>query len=248
VPGTGQFYPPDTIPGETTEGGISVFINGVTYGPDDTGFTPVSMSAVTGSGTAVDPYTLVVVVDAGTTGLRLTETITYVNGSAAANISLAFSNTTDVQLTWDTFIGADLYLADNDAGYPVAVPGASAGSHAANDTCTVQLQYTIAFLGTTPADRYSANFYGTVWDEISAGELSNTVAPGCLDDGAALEWSARTLAPAGTLTINTGVSFTGQAVPVGATVPALGPKALASLVLLLAAVGYVLARKTSSGA
>ena len=248
VPGTGQFFPPDTVPGETTEAGISVHINGVTYGPDDTNLTPVSMSAVTGSGTAVDPYTLVIVADAGATGLRLTETLTYVNGSAAANISVAFSNTTDVAVTFDAFIGADLYLANNDAGYPVAVPGASAGSHAADSTCSVQLQYTIAFLGTTPANRYSANGYGTVWSEITAGQLSNTVAPGCLDDGAALQWTGLALTPGAGLVINTGVSFTGQAVPVGAVVPALSPKAIAALVLLLAAVGYVLARKTSLGA
>lgn len=248
VPGTGQFYPPGTAAGETTEAGISAFINGVTYGPDDTGWTPVSMSPVTGSGTGADPYTLIVVADAGATGLRLTETLTYVNGSATANISLLFSNQTDVPVTWDTFIGADLFLAANDSGYPVAVPGASAGSHGANSGCTQQLQYTINFLGTTPADRYSANGYSQVWDEITAGQLSNTVSPGCLDDGAALEWSARTLAPAANLTIDTGVSFTGQAVPVAELVPTLSPKFIATLVLLLAAVGYVLARKTSSGA
>jgi hypothetical protein len=248
VPGTGQFYPPDTVPGETTEGGVSVRINGVTYGPDDTGWTPVSMTPVTGTGTSVDPFTVVIVADAGSTGLRMTETLTYVNGSSQCNISLAFSNTTDVALTFDAFIGADLYLADNDAGYPYAVPGSAAGSHAANSACTQQLQYTIAFLGTTPADHYSANGYFTVWNEISAGQLSDTIAPGCLDDGAALQWSGRALAVGASLTINTGVSFTGQAVPVGSVVPALSTVGLAALVLLLAVVGYVLARKSSLGA
>src|SRR5439155_4367121 len=36
-------------------------------------YTPVSQSAVTGSGTAGDPYTIVTVVDLDTSGLRLTE-------------------------------------------------------------------------------------------------------------------------------------------------------------------------------
>ena len=249
VIGTGQFYPPGTGPGQTTSAGISAFIGGVTYGPRNTDFTPVSMTAVTGTGTALDPFTVVIVADAGVTGLRLTETLTYVNGAAAFAISLAFSNTTDVALTWDTFIGADLYLAGNDDGFPFATPGAAAGSLAADQSCVTQLQYTIAFLGTTPADRYSAKYYGDVWNEITAGQLSNTVDAGCLDDGAALEWSGRTLAPLATLTINTGVSFTGQLIPVAsAVVPALSPKGLAALVLLLAAVGYVLARKASPGA
>jgi IPTL-CTERM motif len=50
--------------------------------------------------------------------------------------------------------------------------------------------------------------------------------------------------------INTGMSFTGQAVPVGPTVntPTLSVAGIAALVLLVAVVGYVLARKTSLGA
>jgi hypothetical protein len=48
--------------------------------------------------------------------------------------------------------------------------------------------------------------------------------------------------------IDTGVSFTGQAVPVGATVPTLSVAGLVVLITVLALVGYVLARKTSLGA
>ncbi|HEY3203750.1 MAG TPA: hypothetical protein VGL03_08815 [Thermoanaerobaculia bacterium] len=260
VPGTGQFYPPGCNPGETADWGVFAGIGGVIYGPDfnnhpcgsaSNSYTPwtvVSFTPVSGTGTAVDPFTQVIVVDAGTTGLRLTETLTYVNGSATANIALAFSNVGAGAVTWDTFDGADLFLADNDAGFPFATPPTASGSHGADASCTTQLQYTISVLGTTPADRYSANGYSTVWSEISAGSLSNTVAPGCLDDGAALEWTARTLNPGGTLTINSGVSFTGQAVPQGAIVPTLSPLGLAALILLLAVVGYVLVRRMSLGA
>ena len=38
---------------------------------------------MTGTGTACNPFTVVIVVDAGATGLVLTETITYVNGARA---------------------------------------------------------------------------------------------------------------------------------------------------------------------
>jgi len=48
--------------------------------------------------------------------------------------------------------------------------------------------------------------------------------------------------------ISTGVSFTGQAVPFGAVVPALSVTGLVVLVALLAVVGYVLAKETSLGA
>src|SRR5262249_32891596 len=123
------------------------------------------------------------------------------------------------QILFDAFIGADLFLADNDRGFPFAIPGSSAGSHGADGTCTTRLQYDIAFVGSTPPDRYSANFYSTIWSEISAGNLSNTVASGCLDDGAALEWHEALGATP--ITIGTAISFTGQAIPVGAAVPAL---------------------------
>ena len=259
VPGTGQFYPPGCAAGETADNGVFVSLGGVVYGPDFnnhpcgsasnsyTPWTPVSFSAVTGTGTAVDPFTVVIVADAGATGLRLTETVTYVNGASQYNMSLVFSNSGNLAVTWDTFTGSDLFLADNDSGFSV-LQGTSAGGRGASSAC-LQLQYVILFLGTTPADRWSGTAYGTVWSEISAGTLSDTVdTTVCQDNGAAIEWTARTLNPAATLTLNTGVSFTGTVTPLGAAVPALSPKALAALVLLLAAVGYVLARKSSLGA
>ncbi len=259
VPGTGQFFPPDCAATQTADNGVFVSVGGVIYGPDFnnhpcgsasnsyTPWTPVSFSGVTGTGTSADPFTVVIVADAGATGLRLTETVTYVNGASQYNMSLAFSDNGNLAVTWDTFTGSDLYLADNDSGFSV-LQGTSSGGRGASSAC-LQLQYVILFVATTPADRWSATAYGTVWDEISAGLLSDTVDTAvCQDNGAAIEWDARTLNPGGGLTINTAVSFTGQAVPVGATVPALSPKALAALVLLLAAVGYVLARKASPGA
>ena len=124
--------------------------------------------------------------------------------------------------------------------------GNAAGRRAADSNC-LQLQYTISFLGTTPADRYSANFYSQIWSEILAGNLSNTADASCIDNGSALQWTGRAVGTT-PVVINTAASFSGQAIPVGATVPALSPKAIAALVLLLAAVGYVLARKTSLGA
>src|SRR5262245_16130049 len=112
VPGTGQFYPPDCGPGETADNGIFASVAGIpasegasnVYGPDFNGhpcgsasndyipWTPVSMTRVTGTGTGADPFTVVIVVDAGATGLRLTETLTYVAGAPQYNASLVFTN------------------------------------------------------------------------------------------------------------------------------------------------------------
>lgn len=258
VPGAGQFYPPDCGPGETADNGVFVSLGGIIYGPDFdnhpcgsasntyTPWTPVSMSAVTGSGTAGDPFTVVIVVDAGATGLRLTETLTYVVGSPQYNMSLVFSNLGNATLTWDTFTGSDLYLADNDEGFGV-LQGTSAGGRGASVTCQ-QLQYVILLLTPTPADRWAAEGYSTVWDEISAGGLSNTVdAAICEDNGAAVQWTGSTANPGGSATIGTGVSFTGSATAL-ATVPTLSTIGIVVMVSLLALVGYLLAHRGSLGA
>ncbi|MGE5414892.1 MAG: hypothetical protein ACM3NW_11990 [Syntrophomonadaceae bacterium] len=263
VPGTGQFYPPDCTAGETADAGTFAGIAGVVYGPDFTNhpcgsasntYTPwgaVSMTPVTGTGTSGDPFTVVIVANAGTTGVVLTETLTYVNGDSKATITLSFvappppGTPTAPTVAVDAFVGSDLYLADSDAGFSFA-SAASAGGHGASSTCQ-QLQYTISWLGTTAATAWTAQGYSLVWDEISAGALNNIVDPTCIDNGASLEWAG--LNVTGTpVVINTGVSFTGQAVPVGAPVPTLSVAGIAALVLLLAVVGYVLAKKTSLGA
>ena len=263
VPGTGQFYPPDCAAGETADSGTFAGILGVVYGPDFpnhpcgsasatyTAWTPVSMTAVTGTGTASDPFTVVIVNNAGATGVVLTETLTYVNGDSKATISLSFvqppppTGPAAPAATVDAFVGSDLYLANNDRGFSIGA-ASGAGGHGADTNCT-QLQYTITWLGTTPASSWTAQGYSSVWGELLAGHLDNTVDPTCIDNGAALEWTG--LNVTGTpVVIGTGVSFTGQAVVVSAAVPALSVTGLVVLVGLLAVVGYVLAKKNTLGA
>ncbi len=262
VPGTGQFYPPDCAAGETADYGIFASIGGVVYGPDfnnhpcgsaSNSYTPwslVSMSPITGTGAAGDPYTVVIVVNAGATGVQLTETLTYLTGAPRAGINLEFAQQAppaapEGGIAFDAFAGADLYLADNDAGFGI-LQGTSAGGRAADGSC-LPLQYVILLEANTPSNRHAAEGYSTIWDEISAANLSNTVDPSCQDNGAALQWQGLAVGGATTAVVSTGVSFTGNAAPL-ATVPTLSTMGLAALVLLLAVVGYVLVRKASLGA
>jgi hypothetical protein len=268
VPGTGQFYPPDCAAGQTADSGVFAAVGGVVYGPDFdnhpcgsaanlyTPWTPVSLSAVSGTGTAGDPFTVVVVADAVAALLRVTETITYVNGNPGAAISLSFSVTPppapgvagspEGGINFSAFLAGDLYLADNDHGFGAQV-GTQYGGRGASSACS-PLNYTILLGGTTPPTNWSSTEYSTIWDEVSAASLNNVVDTTiCQDNGAAIEWAG--LAVGGTpITVGTGVSFAGSATPLGAAVPALSGKALAALVLLLAGVGYVLAKRSSLGA
>src|SRR5262249_15693720 len=130
VPGQGQFYPPDCNTGETADSGVFLAAGGTVYGPDFvnhpcgsaantyTPWSPISLSAVTGTGSSADPFTVVIVADAVAAQVRLTETITYVNGNPGDVISLAFAAipppsapaTPQGAVTFNAFIGGDLYL------------------------------------------------------------------------------------------------------------------------------------------
>jgi hypothetical protein len=219
VPGSGQIYPSSCA--STADMGVFVDMAGILYAPDfnnhpcgsATGsigtymaWVPVSLSAVTGTGTAADPFRVVVVADAGTTGLRLTMTVSYVNGENFFRESYVFTSSSG-PLTFNVFTGADIYLASSDSGVPIfdstsGSPGGRSGS-----PCSSPSGYNILFIPLTPADAYSANHYGTVWSQIGAGSLPNTVSTGCQDNGAALQWSNRTANPTSPVTIQTATSF-----------------------------------------
>lgn len=87
-----------------------------------TPFTPVSQSPVTGQGTASDPYTLVTTVDAGSTGIRLEQTDTYVVGDESYRTSIAVENTTGSPKTVILYRAGDCYLQDDDYGLGDADP------------------------------------------------------------------------------------------------------------------------------
>ena len=81
-----EFYPTSSTIGAC---GTFLSVGGTLYSPSDvpagdsaegTPFTPVSQSAVSGSGTQANPYKIVTKVDAGTTGLRIIQTDSYVVG------------------------------------------------------------------------------------------------------------------------------------------------------------------------
>jgi hypothetical protein len=260
VPGSGQFYPSG---GTCNPGDAGVFADagGILYAPNFgmhpcgtatgsigtfTPWTPVSISAVTGSGTSGSPFTVVVVVDAGTTGLRLTMTVTYVNGNGFFDVSNVFT-TTGQPGPIDVFFGADLYLAASDSGIPFR-DGTTGGVGGQN--CGTTQTYTIQFIPTTAADDYAANGYSSVWQQIGADALGNTVTTGCLDNGSALQWNDRAVNAGAPTTINARVQFTGfvgpSPTPTGpaAVVPTLSFPMMALFAVALASLAFVMMRRS----
>jgi hypothetical protein len=198
--GIGTLYAPDfTNHGGTATGGLGIY----------TPWTPVSLSAVTGTGTSLDPYTVTVVSDAGAS-LRMTMTVTYVNGENFFRHYCTFDNISGGEICFDTYVGSDIYLAGSDFGIPFLI--AASGS-VGGQSCPDQ-DYTILHIPMSPrpADAYTARFYHDVWTEIGAGHLTNTIqaatcSPNGIDDGAALEWQNICLGPGESVTVKSVTSF-----------------------------------------
>jgi hypothetical protein len=237
VTGYGQIYP--TTLNSPADMGIFVRIptgSGTLYAPNFgnhggtatgwlgsyTAWAPVSLSVVSGTGTAANPYTVTVVSDAGAS-LRMTMTVTYVNGENFFRHYCMFSNISGGQICFDTYVASDIYLAGSDYGIPflLAASGSIGGQNCPNQ------DYTIIHipLSPRPANAYTARFYGYVWTEIGTGHLTNTIdpatcSPNGIDDGAALEWQNICLQPGESATVQSATSF-GEIPSIANPIPAL---------------------------
>ena len=72
---------------------------------------------VTGAGTVGDPYKIVTVVDAGTSGLRLTQTDTYVTGRESYQTDVTVANNGVSAASTIVYRGGDCYLQNDDRGF-----------------------------------------------------------------------------------------------------------------------------------
>jgi hypothetical protein len=210
----GQIYPGNCT-NSVADAGIFTSTGGVLYGPDfqqhscasatggiNVAWTPVSMSAVTGDGSALNPFTLTVVVQAGTTGVTLSATYTYFNGDPFFRIAKTFTSANPAALS--VYAGADIFLGGSDSGIPFLE---STSTSPGGQNCGGVPSNTILLIPTTPADHYNALYYSSVWSEIGQqGDLSDTVGSGCIDNGAGLQWK-RTLNAGASTTITSAVSF-----------------------------------------
>jgi hypothetical protein len=233
--GSGTLYAPNfSSHGVTATGGL------VPYTP----WTPQSLSGVTGTGTALNPYTVTVISNAGTL-LRMNMTVTYVNGENFFRHYCMFSNTSGGQICFDAYVGSDIYLASSDFGIPYLTASGSVGGQ--NCPPSPSQLYTILHipLSPRPADAYTAQRYSLVWAEIGAGHLTNTIqavtCPDVIDNGAALEWQNICLEPDESVTIQSATSF-GDIPPIA--VPTLTGWGLIILgVVLLGFITYVFLKR-----
>lgn len=249
VPGTGQIFPSDAT--QTGDMGWLVRSGATKYAPDfsqhpggtatgsigiNTAWTLGTQSAVSGSGTTADPFKVTTTNSLPTLSLTATQEVSYVNGDNFFRKKFTLTSSGAAPLAASVFLGADIYLAGSDAGIPQYVGSAPGGKDCAAGT------YSILMIpqGSVAPSAYSAVNYDTVWGEIGAGVLSNQVAAGCQDNGAALQWNLSVPAM-GSAVVEAATSF-GAIPPIAGvnqratSVPVLPPVALW---LLLVGIGFV---------
>lgn len=221
-PGIGQIYPSDSSGpadmGWFVDDGSTLYaprfdehIDGTATGSlgTYTGYTPVSISPVTGSGTTTDPYLVTTVNDLGDSGMRETMRVSYVNGQNYFTKLLTVANNGQANQTVRIFLAADIYLANSDAGIPYRE--LNSGSPGGSD-CGATPLYFILLIPQTPADAFSATGFSNVWSQIGNAALDNAINTGCQDNGAGLQWNR---------TIPAGSSVSIQAVTSFGTIPSI---------------------------
>ena len=158
-------------------------------------FTPVSNT------TSGDALSIVTVLTAGSTGVRLTQTVWVVPGASYIKIAWAIANQGDSTFSDLRFInGEDTYFAGDDSGAGfwsdsqrmVYVRNSTGGANG------LMGFYTDA--ANTPAF-YHEGYYGDNYDMMLTGTLDNTVDLNLVDSGYSLGWTRPTLAPGATWNI-----------------------------------------------
>ncbi len=217
VPGIGQIYPSNSE--GTADLGWFVRVGTTLYAPrfdehpdgsatsqlgDFTPFTPVSISAITGTGTSQNPFRTTVVNDLGTSGLRATLQVSYITGSNYLTQTWTLRNTAAAAQNVRVFYAGDIYLAADDSGIPHLAT--NSGSPGGKNCPGADRDYYVLLIPQTPADAYSATGYSNIWGQIGEGQLDKVVTTECIDNGAALQWNRNIAANASTV-IQAATSF-----------------------------------------
>jgi uncharacterized repeat protein (TIGR01451 family) len=201
-----EFYQPSSQIGAC---GTFVVVGGTLYGFADGGatgsanprtvFTPVSQSAVLGSGTAADPYRIVTVVAAGTTGITLTETDSYVVGQEVYRTDVQLANAGATGQAVLLYRAGDCFLQSSDFGFGRAGPGGAIAC-TVDQTPTSRIEQWVPITG---GSHYYETFYNTGWQKIG---LQQPFADTCdctnfEDNWAGLSWAV-TIPAASSATIS----------------------------------------------
>ena len=200
----------------SADSGIWLRVGDELYGPDAcfTGrsttnlyivrpWTRISQTGPAGAGTAGDPWVVTTVLDAGTTGIRVTQRVSYVNGQDYFRLQWDAVNFSGSAKTITLFHAADSYFANDDYGQGYHDPASGAvGSYVSSGP------WYMLFVPASPATAYQEGWFYDIWDGIGyCGDnqtcpvsgscdpgpgFANTLEAAGVDNGFGLQWE-RTL-------------------------------------------------------
>ena len=196
-----EFYPSSATPGSC---GTFVAVDAALFAPDFanhdgsatgnlgtyTPFTAVSQTAVTGTGAPASPHRVVTVADVGASGLRITETDTYVNGQESYRTDVAIANRGSGPKTGVVYRAGDCYLQNTDNGFGfTGSPNGSVGcSENANNTPAGRIEQWVPITG---GSSFTEDGYSDVWGKIATQMPFANDCVHCadqVDNGAGLSW------------------------------------------------------------
>ena len=195
-------------------------------------WTRVSHSGPRGTGTEGDPWLVTTVLDAGTTGVWVTQTVSYVNGQDYFGLQWDVTNSSPASQTVDLFHANDCSFGSDSMGlgYYDASTGAVGGVRGASPW------YILFVPDEEPPTAYQEGSFGDIWDAIGyCGEnyacpvtgpcaqgpgFDNSInaGPAQINNAFGLQWR-RTLAAGGKVTLKDWWTFgtvpviPGQATP-----------------------------------
>ena len=131
------------------------------------------------------------VVDAGATGIQLTQTDSYVVGTESYRTDVVVSNAGNAAQSFVVYRAGDCFLQGSDVGFGDLLPDGSVGCHASDDgglTPGLRIERWIPMTGGSSA--YEAG-YNAVWAAIGTqNPFPNTcLCTSYIDNGAGLSWS-----------------------------------------------------------
>ena len=166
--------------------------HGFSVANDTLDFTALSHSGPTGDGSSSDPWLVTTVLDVGTTGLRVTQEVSYAQGSTFFRIVWRVENRGPTRVDYDFFHAADIFLGGSDEGYGYYDPasGAVGGHNQSRD-------WFMSFSPQVRATHYQESYYDLVWLAIGNCDdagcvkgpgLNDTISGEWLDNGIGLQW------------------------------------------------------------
>jgi hypothetical protein len=218
-----ELFPSASKPGDC---GTLVFVGDTLFAPNfsahdasaassigtNTAFTPVSQSAVSGTGTAANPFKVTTIAAAGATGVQIAQVDSYITGQESYRTDTTVQNGGGGAATGILYRAGDCYLQENDTGFGFldAAAGAVGCSINANNSPAARIEQWFPITG---GNQFMEGSYSDVWGHIATHTPfpNTTRATEQIDNGAGISWSF-SLAPGGSATYSHYTTFSPRGV------------------------------------